>query len=289
MKQFKKPLKILLIIVAVLLVGAVLFGVLNALVGKGKWTLGWSDYSYDDSRYQIGDGSIPAARITAIDLDWIDGNVRVVACQDAFVSLTESADSELTDASRMRWYVNDLGELSIKYRKSSFFLGKSHNKNKDLILRVPERFFEGLKLSVNTRSANVFLEGIAAQEIVLNAETGNFAMLSDSSAVILLAKSERGKLLIHGSVSERMELFSKDGEIRVETDRLPDVSQIESKSAKENIYLLLSPTQGFSLGFETENGRYLSDFTLESSNWTWTVCWKKLTTTPVTMPTTKME
>ena len=129
MKQFKKPLIILLIIVAALLVGAVILGVLNALVGKGKWTFGWTDYSYDDADYEVGDGSIPATRITSIDLDWIDGNVRIIACKDAFLSLTESTDSELTEASRVRWQVNELGELSIKYRKSSFFLGKTHNKN----------------------------------------------------------------------------------------------------------------------------------------------------------------
>lgn len=265
MKQFKKPLIILLIIVAALLVGAVILGVLNALVGKGKWTFGWTDYSYDDADYEVGDGSIPAARITSIDLDWIDGNVRIVACKDAFLSLTESADSELTDASRVRWKVNELGELSIKYRKSSFFLGKTHNKNKDLILRVPERFFEGLKIGVNTRSANVFVEGIAAQEMVLNAESGNFALLSGSSAAILVAKSESGRLLIGGSISEQMELFAKNGEIRVETDQLPKQSKIESKSKNENIYLELSPAQAFSLGFESESGRYISEFSLEQS------------------------
>lgn len=265
MKQFKKPLIILLIIVAALLVGAVILGVLNALVGKGKWTFGWTDYSYDDADYEVGDGSIPATRITAIDLDWIDGNVRIIACKDAFLSLTESADSELTEASRVRWKVNELGELSIKYRKSSFFLGKTHNKNKDLILRVPERFFEGLKVSVHTRSANVFVEGIAAQEMVLNAESGNFALLSGSSAAILVAKSESGRLLIGGSISEQMELFAKNGEIRVETDQLPKQSKIESESKNENIYLELSPAQAFSLGFESENGRYISEFSLEQS------------------------
>ena len=265
MKQFKKPLIILLIIVAALLVGAVILGVLNALVGKGKWTFGWTDYSYDDADYEVGDGSIPATRITSIDLDWIDGNVRIIACKDAFLSLTESTDSELTEASRVRWQVNELGELSIKYRKSSFFLGKTHNKNKDLILRVPERFFEGLKVSVNTRSANVFVEGIAAQEMVLNTESGNFALLSDSSAAVLVVKSESGKLLIGGSISEQMELFAKNGEIRVETDQLPKQSKIESESKNENIYLELSPAQAFSLGFESESGRYISEFSMEQS------------------------
>ena len=87
----KKIIKYAAFVVGGLIVGAILLGVLNGLVGKGEWNLGWTNYRYDDTAYDVGEGSIAAPNVEKIDLDWIDGNVRVVLCQDAYISITEAA------------------------------------------------------------------------------------------------------------------------------------------------------------------------------------------------------
>ena len=106
MKQFKKmkkPLMITAIVIAALVLAAVVVGILNATVAGGSWNFGWSDYRYDESGYRVGSGTIPAHNITAMDVDWIDGNVQIVLCDDSYPSVTESAKTELTEDSLLRW------------------------------------------------------------------------------------------------------------------------------------------------------------------------------------------
>ena len=120
----KKIIKYAAFIIGGLVLGAILLGVLNGLVGKGEWNLGWTNYRYDDSAYHKGQGTIPAPALEKIELDWIDGSVTVVICQDAYVSVSESAPAELTEKTQLHWFVSEDGKtLSIKYRGSSSFFG----------------------------------------------------------------------------------------------------------------------------------------------------------------------
>ena len=131
--KMKKVTLIASIAVGAILLGALIYGVLNALVGGGKWSTGWNDYRYDDSGFEMGEGSIPAQTLTEIEIDWLDGAVLILPCEDAYPSLTEeTADgAELPDSARVRWCVE--GEkLTVKYRKSSWFfgLGKQSRNNR---------------------------------------------------------------------------------------------------------------------------------------------------------------
>ena len=67
----KKIIKYVAFIVGGLILGAILLGVLNGLVGKGEWNLGWTNYRYDDSAYHTGEGTIPAPALEKIELDEI--------------------------------------------------------------------------------------------------------------------------------------------------------------------------------------------------------------------------
>lgn len=118
--KLKKMLPILAIVVGALILGAIVVGILNALLANGTWSFGWSDYRYDDSNYRIGDGTIAAPNVTEIEVDWIDGRIEILPCDDMFLSVTEFSANELTEDSRLRWRVSEDGKsLSIKYRKSS--------------------------------------------------------------------------------------------------------------------------------------------------------------------------
>ena len=87
----KKIIKYTAFVIGGLLIGAILLGIINGIVGKGEWNIGWTNYRYDDTAYKVGEGSIAAPNVETIDLDWIDGNVSVVICQDAYISITETA------------------------------------------------------------------------------------------------------------------------------------------------------------------------------------------------------
>ena len=178
-----------------LLIGSILLGVLNGLVGKGEWNLGWTNYRYDDSAYKTGEGTIPAPTLERIDLDWIDGSVTVVVCQDAYISVSETAPADLTEKTSLHWFVSEDGKtLSIKYRGSSSFFGTTKDKNKDLILRIPEKLMGQLQtLSINTVSANVTVVDAPIQNTEVQTQSGNVKFELDANdSFILVHKTTSG-------------------------------------------------------------------------------------------------
>lgn len=191
----KKSIKYTAFILGGLIVGALLLGVLNGLVGGGEWNLGWTNYRYDDSAYKVGEGSIAAPRVETVDLDWIDGNVTVVICQDAYISITETAPAALTEKTQVHWCVSEDGKtLSIKYRGSSSFFGTTKDKNKDLILRIPEKLLDQLKtLNINAVSSNVTVSNILIENINVTTASGNVTVeLPKGSAFTLTHETKRG-------------------------------------------------------------------------------------------------
>lgn len=246
MKRMKRVTIIISIVVGVLLLGAVVFGILNATVGGGEWTLGWIDYRYDETGYRIGNGSVPSDRITKIDLDWIDGSVTVVACQDACVSLTETAEEEIPEASRVRWHLSEDGTtLTVKYRKSSQFFGfGSAKRDKNLILRVPERFFDGLTLNVSVDSTKVRFEGIGADVLDFESESGDVVAV-DCRFGNVTVETDRGKIdLGLTACPAAAELVTDSGEI----------------------YLRLPASASFTLDWESDGGHINSDFAYQKQN-----------------------
>ena len=191
----KKIIKYAAFIIGGLIVGAILLGVLNGIVGKGEWNLGWTNYRYDDSAYQTGEGTIPAPAVESIDLDWIDGNVTVVICQDAYISITEKAPAALNENTSVHWCVSEDGKtLSIKYRGSSSFFGTNKDKEKDLILRIPEKLIGQLKtLSINAVSSNVTVSNIIVDNINVQTASGNVTIeLPEATAFTLTHETKRG-------------------------------------------------------------------------------------------------
>jgi hypothetical protein len=169
--------------------------VLNGLVGKGEWNLGWTDYRYDDSAYKVGEGTIPVPAVESIDLDWIDGNVSVVICQDAYISITEAAPAELSENTKVHWCVSEDGKtLSIKYRGSSSFFGTNKDKEKDLILRIPEKLIGQLQtLNINAVSSNVTVSNILVDNMDVKTAAGNVTIeLPEGTAFTLTHESRRG-------------------------------------------------------------------------------------------------
>lgn len=191
----KKIIKYAAFIIGGLIVGAILLGVLNGLVGKGEWNLGWTNYRYDDSAYETGEGTIPAPAVESIDLDWIDGSVTVVICQDAYISITEKAPAALNENTSVHWCVSEDGKtLSIKYRGSSSFFGTNKDKEKDLILRIPEKLIGQLKtLSINAVSSNVTVSNIIVDNIKVKTASGNVTIeLPEATAFTLTHETKRG-------------------------------------------------------------------------------------------------
>lgn len=258
----KKIIKIALIVIGCLVIAAVLWGVISPLLGiDGGRVFGWQDYRYDETGYTVGEGSIPYGDITAIDLDWVDGKIEIVACDDTFISLTESADAELPDSAKLRWRVDENGRLSIKYRKSSWFLGFGHeNRNKTLILRIPEHMLETLELlDVETVSSQVSIDGISVSALVYENVSGDLTVTNAGFSEIEL-ESVSGDVRFTDCRVERAEAELVSGDLFLSSSVCP--SRLDIESASGNVELLIPAESSFTLLHESASGRISSDFAM---------------------------
>ena len=248
--NMKKATVIVGIVVGALLLGAVALGVLNAVFAGGAWSFGWNDYTYDDSGYSVGEGTLYATELTHIDLDWVDGRVEILACEDRYPSLSETCPNELTQESLVHWRISEDGKtLSVKYRASSKFFGSGENKNKNLILRVPKAMLGDLKqVSVHSVTASVVLSGISAERLEIS--------------------SSSGVLLLDNCKAKNVSLSSVSGQIDASFENVPE--SIVTDNVGGETALAIPRDAGFSLGFETKRGgEPLLDFSTVQKDGRW--------------------
>ncbi len=284
LNKLKKPLLILGIIAGALVLMAVLLGIFNGLSEKPLWNLGWSDYRYDDSAYTVGDGTVFAEGITSVSLDWIDGKVKVVLCDDDYISLTETSVLELTEESRVHWFISEEGNaLSVKYRASSWFLGKSQNKHKVLTVRIPRHMMENLeRLEIHTISSDIEIVDVNAKMFTIQTTSGDMD-LRGCNGDRLLVNAGSGALTFEGGVQEELRVEGKTGEIKITSAVTPKTLDLQITAA--DMTVTLPQDASFALTYEsrgnqkpdldfptrTENDRYLcgndsahADFTVKT-------------------------
>ncbi len=233
--NMKKATKIVVIAVAVLFVGAVVAGVLNALLADGQWSFGWNQYQYDDSQFHIGGATVPSSKLSQIEVDWLGGSVDIQPCQDAFLSLSEYSDQELTEDGKLRWYVSEDGKaLTVKYRASSSFFGNSGNGEKRLVLRVPERLYGQLKsFKISTKTASVTVGAIAVQQLSVNSRAGAITLNYLSCQTLVLG--------------------GENGEQNVLLNSMP--KEITAKTNRGNVRMVFPKDASFALTFSSQRGK----------------------------------
>lgn len=215
LKKLKKPLLITLAVAGALALLAVLLGVLNAVLGNGEWTFFWKTYRYDDTGYTVGDGTVYSDTLKHLDVDWIDGSVEIVVCQDFYPSVSERITGDVTESRRMRFLVSEDGStLSVKYRAPSSFLVGSEDKPKDLILRIPERMLSGMEeLCVKTASAEISVDAIPFKTVRIEGNTGRIGLgiNADTERVSVAAGSADVTLFVDDAPSLTLRYTTERG------------------------------------------------------------------------------
>lgn len=260
-KRLKRVAVIAAITMGAFLLLAIVLGVLNALVGDGRWNFGWNDYRYDDEGYEVGEGTVPHTGITAIDLDWIDGGVEIIACQDSYISLSEKAPSPIPDSAELRWRVDAEGKLSIKYRKSDWFFGiGTDNREKQLTLRIPESYFAGLtEIEIKVSSSNVVIRNLTAAKLEFESASGAL-IVQNCHFSSFSAESKKGKIVTDGLLSDAVSVESSEGKVELGFSRCP--KKLEIDATYGDVTLRLPSDASFSLSWETKNGRLSHDLPL---------------------------
>ena len=116
---------------------AVMASVLFAACGENTKI----DIKYDHpERYSVGDATL-SQPISGISVDWLFGDMEIVYTDDSAVRIHEEMQEgflPLTDSLRMRYYVDEEGELEIQYcGHGKYRYGDLKNIRKHLVVEVP--------------------------------------------------------------------------------------------------------------------------------------------------------
>ncbi len=118
-------------IVCYSLVFFVLLGIMLSVMGVGQFVF----HLGSEAPENTGSGSVSAADVTELDINWAAGNVTVQTGDTDQITFTESGNFDDTYA-MVYAIAND--KLSISYAKPSVQIGFSSQPSKDLTITVPQ-------------------------------------------------------------------------------------------------------------------------------------------------------
>lgn len=244
--------------VLMLLLGAVIIGLLNALVADGEWDFGWSSYRYDETGYEMGSSTVFSTSIEALEIDWIEGEVIIeVAADDTFISVTETSEGTLSENEIMRRAVSADGKvLLVKFCKSAAFLGFGGVEEKTLIVRVPARMMGQLnRISVNADEADVQMRGVDCASVFINSTSGDLSLLGNYQA--LSATTTTGDISVDAAVTGAVTLNTKGGDIKTSHAIAPE--SMTAITAKGDVEVNLPADIGFTLRLDCDRDALSSD------------------------------
>ena len=260
--KFKKGLYIALIVAVALVLATVLLGVLNATVGKGKWSIGWQDYRYENGdAYAVGGGTVRADGIRSLEIDWSKGNVTVLLVEDdRYLSVTEEAEEALAESAELRYFLDGSGKLTVKFRESGYFFAMGMQE-KNLTVRIPVAWAEALdSVSVTAGTGSVSLIGIQAGEARIHAASGG-VRIESAELDRLTVEAKSGNVRIEGAVSESITLDGRVGTVEWIPAILPE--QANFTTERGNVTVEMPQDPSFTLRFESKKGVATSELPME--------------------------
>ncbi len=254
-----KPLWITLIVVLSFVLLAVVVGVLNATVGGGRWQIGWSSYRYDDTAFEVGGSTVYADSITAIDIDWVNGQVQTIVTDDAYLSISESCEEALSDTNTVRWKVESDGTFTVKFQKSGSYFGSAQKKQ--LIVRIPKRMLSSItRVTVNSVAAEVSMAGVSVPTLSVKSVSGT-VYLTDCQAQTANLSTVSGNMAASGHF-DTAEIATVSGAVVLDPAACPQSLKLSSVSG--DFRIKLPESDSFRLTFATTSGSLTSDFDLWS-------------------------
>ncbi len=148
-------------VVLVILCGVFILSMLSQSLGGfglniGSFSMGSYTYSDPDS-YTVGGGSTKET-VTAMEIDWVAGEVAILPTDGDEVRIEEDHDG--SDDLALRWRVRH-GKLSIKYRKSYWgIIRQNQTPEKSLTIYIPRTMLDGMReIELDVVDTHVTFEG----------------------------------------------------------------------------------------------------------------------------------
>ena len=238
-------------------------------------------YTYENAaQYTAGPVTLDSF-VQRIDIDWRSGNVSVQYHDEDYISVSENNTPALGSGNDLHYWL-DGDTLRIRFAKSGQ-LGTASLRDKDLTLLLP-RDTVLRSLSIESVSADIFLQDITADEFELESVSGSIELLDVSFADEMSAEAVSGDITVaaignagsldaettSGNISataisfSSIDLSSTSGRITAKTDSLGWESSLESISG--NIELHLAENAAFTARTSTLSGKFDSYFPYNKSD-----------------------
>lgn len=227
----------------------ILLGILIAGLGVGLYT-----YRIDtqSDTYTLGNGEIPAGEIREIEIEWAAGKVQIQTADTDTISFQESSDD--LDAEPMIYRQNG-NTLTIEYQTPRFQLGFNSSDSKELLVTVPKDWF-GDNISIDAASADIFINGLMADDVELNMASGE-SHITSCDFIDLEIDSASADIYYVGAL-KTMNCSAASGKITAVFSNVP--ASIDFEGASADLELTLPEGAGFTVEMDTLSGDFHSEF-----------------------------
>ena len=264
----KKSVKITLIVAAVLVGLGLCIAVVGALMGgrisdlRNTYYDGreWHHGDALDGSYTGGEIRVPAESITALSIDWVAGDVKIMVTDGEEIVVTEHADRGIP--AEYALCVEADNTLRIRYSNDVWGIDMPE---KDLTVLLPRTVAENLTaVDLSGVSANFAVGKLTVRDAFsFDTTSGKLEMQSmNAPQAKATVSSVSGNVELDGSFRE-VKAGSTSGEIDLMLRNAPAAVEVSTVSGEVDVELPAGT--GFTLDYSTVSGELECDFPLTKS------------------------
>ena len=264
----KKSVKITLIVAAVLVGLGLCIAVVGALMGgrisdlRNTYYDGreWHHGDALDGSYTGGEIRVPAEGITALDIDWVAGDVKIMVTDGEEIVVTEHADHGIPEEYALQLEADNT--LRIRYSNDVWGIDMPE---KDLTVLLPRTVAENLTaVDLSGVSADFAVDKLTVRESFSFDTTSGKLKTEVLTATGAKAdvNSVSGDIELDGSFRE-VKAGSTSGEIDLMLRNAPAAVEVSTVSGEVDVELPAGT--GFTLDYSTVSGELECDFPLTKS------------------------
>ena len=264
----KKSVKITLIVAAVLVGLGLCIAVVGALMGgrisdlRNTYYDGreWHHGDALDGSYTGGEIRVPAEDITALDIDWVAGDVKIMVTDGEEIVVTEHADHGIPEEYALQLEADNT--LRIRYSNDVWGIDMPE---KDLTVLLPRTVAENLTaVDLSGVSADFAVGKLTVRDAFsFDTTSGKLEMQSmNAPQAKATVSSVSGNVELDGSFRE-VKAGSTSGEIDLMLRNAPAAVEVSTVSGEVDVELPAGT--GFTLDYSTVSGELECDFPLTKS------------------------
>ena len=264
----KKSVKITLLVAAVLVGLGLCIAVVGVLMGgrisdlRNTYYDGreWHHGDALDGSYTGGEIRVPAESITALSIDWVAGDVKIMVTDGEEIVVTEHADRGIPEEYAL--CVEADNTLRIRYSNDVWGIDMPE---KDLTVLLPRTVAENLTaVDLSGVSADFAVGKLTVRDAFsFDTTSGKLEMQSmNAPQAKATVSSVSGNVELDGSFRE-VKAGSTSGEIDLMLRNAPAAVEVSTVSGEVDVELPAST--GFTLDYSTVSGELECDFPLTKS------------------------